>query len=179
MQLDQANGFVDNAKALGIVVPDPFFYLKVPTSDFDKLMRVAQAIPPVPANLPESDKEIGWKLIYCAGGVGIACVYSIPDVLSGIDGLMKLTGGCALAIVQCREFKASWDKERKYYEELEKFNRENGMGPAKSTGGTGGSSSASTGASSGVPSTPIGFGLGSSIKEDAEVPCDACVITEW
>jgi hypothetical protein len=39
--------------------------------------------------------------------------------------------------------------------------------------------SGSTGASSGVPGFPVGTGLGGGVKEDAEVPCDACVITEW
>jgi hypothetical protein len=119
------------------------------------------------------DPNPGEKMIDCVIDAFTCGASSLTGAILSSWGWLAAVKECNSMRKTCGDFKSVWEREHAYWKALEEENRKNGMGPSPHQPSTG-----STGASHGVPSFPIGTGLPGK-EEYAEVPCDACVITEW
>jgi hypothetical protein len=128
-----------------------------------------------------------WALTMEAAGCAITAVgcgaAAFTTAETGGLTIFLMRSSCVAAGLLCTSAVRSYQKWDVYQQnqklqdeqrqmEIDEAKKKKAEEAAKAGGG-------STGASSGVPSFPIGTGLGGNVKEDVEVPCDTCVITEW
>ncbi|HYX34233.1 MAG TPA: hypothetical protein VE954_14105 [Oligoflexus sp.] len=183
----QAANFASNL--YGQDMPDPVTFYSTSDEHYQTLLATTpQYGPPVgpPADLPETDKNIGWKLMYCnVLGVAGCLGGSLKAIFKGADNWPSAMAACTGMAKACYEFKEAWDKERAYYKALNDYYRSQGYGPSgKNTGGGGSGSDGQGSTGLGDPGTGEGhmetcvgatIGMGGGPKgewlEESEVTC--------